>query len=224
MTSFEPVQVGPYLLPSDPPNLAQITKDISDWAAGRLNMRFSTTAARDAAIPAPVEGMYCTTGTGATLVQWLYVSAAWLDIRRTGITMGTPTATVNAGTPTVGTTETRDAVLGNYTFTAIAGRRYRAVVDGMAANGNAVGDTATWNIRNGGASTPTAASTLVASMVQLGVVASGAAGRIPVALSGTFVPGAGVVTLSVFVVRATGTGVMTPVGTREFYAVDMGPA
>jgi len=80
MTSFEPVQAGPYLLPSDPPNLAQISKDISDWAAPRLNMRFATTAARDAAIPIPVEGMECVTDTGAAMVKWLYFNAAWRGV------------------------------------------------------------------------------------------------------------------------------------------------
>jgi len=57
MTSFEPVQAGPYLTPSDPPDLAGISKLIVDWAALRSNMRFASTAARDAAIPSPVEGM-----------------------------------------------------------------------------------------------------------------------------------------------------------------------
>ena len=80
MTSFEPVQAGPYLLPSDPPNLAQISKDISDWAAPRLNMRFATTAAREAAIPNPVVGMECVTGTGAAMVKWLYFNASWRDV------------------------------------------------------------------------------------------------------------------------------------------------
>jgi len=40
-------------------------------------MGFAATAARDAAIPAPVEGMECVTGTGAAMVKWLYFNAAW---------------------------------------------------------------------------------------------------------------------------------------------------
>jgi len=57
MTSFEPVQAGPYLIPSDAPDLANITKAIVDWAATRIVMRFVSVAARAAAIPAPTEGM-----------------------------------------------------------------------------------------------------------------------------------------------------------------------
>jgi len=57
MTSFEPVQAGPYLAPSDPPDLANISKAIVDWAAPRGNMRFASSTARAAAIPAPVGGM-----------------------------------------------------------------------------------------------------------------------------------------------------------------------
>ena len=224
MTSFEPVQAGPYLTPSDPPDLANITKAIVDWAALRSNMRFASTAARDAAIPAPVEGMECVTGTGAAMIKWLYVSAAWLDIRRTGIAMGTPTATGAVGTSTVAATETRDAVLGDYVFTAVAGRRYQAVMTGLHIVATVAADIFGLRIRNGGASTPTAASTLVAS-TRIHTTVAGA--MYPVPLSRTFVPGAGTVTLSVFAVRTAGTGtaVMTdPDQPRELYVVDLGPA
>jgi len=223
MTSFEPVQAGPYLTPSDPPDLANISKAVVDWAAGRLNMRFATTAARDAAIPAPVEGMYCITGTGATLVRWLYVSAAWFDIRPTGITMGTPTTTATNGTTSVAATETLDAVLGNYTFTALAGRRYRVAFTGMGPWTSVAGDVFKINIRNGGASTPTAASPLIVTAT-IPVALSGGSGAPTVPVLGTFVPGAGTVTLGVFVLRYVGTGTAIPTGNRELYVVDLGPA
>jgi len=93
MTSFEPVQAGPYLLPSDPPDLANISKAVVDWAAPRGNMRFASTAARDAAIPSPVEGMECVTGTGAAMVKWLYFNAAWFNITVCPWTAWTPTIT-----------------------------------------------------------------------------------------------------------------------------------
>jgi len=80
MTSFEPVQAGPYLAPSDPPDLANISKAVVDWAATRIVMRFASAAARAAAVPTPVEGMvswlndtnqlYVHNGTG-----WVLVSA-----------------------------------------------------------------------------------------------------------------------------------------------------
>lgn len=140
-----------------------------------------------------------------------------------GASMGTPTATASAGTATSGATETRDAVLGNYAFTAVAGRRYRAVIDGLVVSGTA-GDVVGVRVRNGGGSTPTAASTQVAA-AQIVPPASGGTGQQSLPVGGTFMPGAGTVTLSAFTVRISGTGAAeTPIGTRELYAVDLGPA
>jgi hypothetical protein len=102
MTSFEPVQAGPYLTPSDPPDLAGITKLIVDWAAPRENMRFASTTARDAAIPVPVEGMECVTGTGAAMVKWLYFNAAWADVTVGAWTAYTPTWTAATTNPVLG--------------------------------------------------------------------------------------------------------------------------
>lgn len=147
-----------------------------------------------------------------------------------GTTMGTPTYTPSQGTSTSGATETLDAVLGTYTFTAVAGRRYRAVVEEMIGYGTVAGDVFVVNVRNGGASTPTAASACVASTGWRVAVADGRSG---IPLSGTFVPGAGTVTLGVFAVRQSGTGYFVALNSvndlvifkvRELYAVDMGPA
>lgn len=139
----------------------------------------------------------------------------------TGATMGTPTTTASAGTAGP-TTETRDAVLGNYTFTAAAGRRYWAIMLGLIVSG-AAGDLARTTIRNGGVSTPTNTSTLIAKS-QVYIPVSGGPGQTSLAMGATFVPGAGVVTLSAFTQCGGGTGPDTPVGTRELFAVDMGPA
>lgn len=152
--------------------------------------------------------------------------AVALDTNMVGATMGAPTALIGAGTPSVGTTETRDALLGSYTFTALAGRRYQVVMSGLHSNGSVVGDYFYFNIRNGGASTPTAASALIASS-QAGTLVAATAGRMAVPLSGTFNPGAGVQTLSMFTVRVGGTGVCTPISAnsaRELYCVDLGKA
>jgi hypothetical protein len=138
-----------------------------------------------------------------------------------GPNMGTPRATAANGT--LGTAaETRDAVLGDYTFTAVADRRYRAVLDGLFIYGSTANNQIGVRIRNGGASTPTNASPLVAeSRTVTGLAA--AAYTLPVA--GTFVPGAGDVTLSAFTIRIVGSGAgETPTGARELYAVDVGPA
>jgi len=140
-----------------------------------------------------------------------------------GATMGTPTATGTNGTATSSTTDTRDAVLGNYTFTALAARRYRVILDGARANTTVSGDQVVFNIRNGGASTPTAASPgVIASRILLAV--TGGPGQISLPMSGSFVPGAGTVTLSLFVQRGSGTGVELAAGSRELYAIDLGPA
>lgn len=143
-------------------------------------------------------------------------------------TMGTPAQTSANGTVTAGgAVEIRDAVLGSYVFTAVAGRRYQVVMAGQGAATSVAGDAATLNVRNGGAATPTTASPVVASgKIVLPASSSGSS----VAMSGsTFVPGAGVQTLSLFTVRTAGTGVITPVvagatPARELYVVDLGPA
>jgi len=140
---------------------------------------------------------------------------------RAGANMGTPASTSSSGTVTSGTTETRDAVLGNYVFTAVASRRYRAVLDGCGVGTSVADDAVCVRIRNGGGSTPTSASTLIASArgYVLGTLYDP---TLPVA--GSFVPGAGTVTLSAFTVRLGGTGVETPSGSRQLYVVDLGPA
>jgi len=148
------------------------------------------------------------------------VAAAVAVVGGVGANMGTPAATVSLGTVTSGTTETRDATLGNYVFTAVAGVRYEVRLNGMNLNFGVANDIFTINVRNGGASTPTATSTLIATKT---VVSPTVAGMpIPVALS--FVPGAGLVTLSVFAKRYSGTGTGQPAGTRELYVVNVGPA
>jgi len=94
MPATEPIQGGPYPEPSDTPDGPNQMAAITAWAAGRLVMRFASTITRDAAITSPVEGMVATTGTGATLVKWLYVSGAWVALNDflTGVwTAYTPT-------------------------------------------------------------------------------------------------------------------------------------
>lgn len=73
----EPIQGGPYPVPGDSPDGPSQMKAINDWAAVRLNMRFASTAARDAAIPSPVAGMECAIGSGASQVKYIYDGTAW---------------------------------------------------------------------------------------------------------------------------------------------------
>lgn len=138
----------------------------------------------------------------------------------TGANMGTPASTGTSAATTT-STEVRDTTLGNYVFTAFAGRRYRACLDGATVALGAAADIALVRIRNGGASTPTNASTLISQ----GTTAPGeTATSIALPMGNTFVPGAGTVTLAAFYMRVSGTGNVVLAGQRELYAVDLGPA
>lgn len=136
--------------------------------------------------------------------------------------MTLPTTTSSDGTATSGTTDTRDAVLGNYTFTAVANRRYRVTCTGTL-NGSVAADRFTLQIRDGGASTPTGASSSIAAIAKY-MPATASNGRDNFIISNTFTPSAGTRTLSLFVSRFNGTGIGTPVGTRELYVEDIGPS
>lgn len=135
----------------------------------------------------------------------------------------TPAATSTNGTPTSGATETLDSVLGTYQCSLVAGRRYVAVVNGLIGNGSVAADVFNINIRNSGSSSaPTASSTLVATQEWI-ATAAGTPGRttIPVALS-FIAPTTGLNTFGCFAVRSSGTGVYTPIGTRELYVMYAG--
>lgn len=141
-----------------------------------------------------------------------------------GVIPAAPTATGSAGTASSAATETYDAVMGNYVFTALAGHRYAAILDGMAVQTSVANDIYRINIRNGGASTPTATSTTVAS-TQVNCPTTTSAGAQGAQMQGPFVPGAGTVTLGVFTKRLNGSGTGTPIATgvnRALYVVDLG--
>jgi hypothetical protein len=136
--------------------------------------------------------------------------------------MADPATTALSGTVTSGTTETRDDVLGTYVFTAAASRRYRVTLSGLLLSAVS-GDLAQATIRDGGASTPTAASTLLA-FNQWKCQATGGGGQTGVFLSATFTPSSGTRTLAAFTKLNAGTGPVTPIGTRELYVEDIGAA
>lgn len=137
----------------------------------------------------------------------------------------TPIATAASGTPTptVGGGETFDAVLGYYQVTLISGRRYLAIMNGLIGNGSVAADDYTIQIRNSGTSSnPTTGSTMVAQ-TQWYVPATGSAGRVGIALAGSFIaPNTGTNTLGVSATRALGSGQFTPVGQRELYVMYLG--
>lgn len=149
---------------------------------------------------------------------------------------GTPASTTSNGTPTPtgSTTETRDAVLGNYTFTSKGtGYYYQVVMEGLVFNGaGSISDTWALHIRDGGASTPTAASPLLAERFETTMLV-GSGGRRDVGFS-RVVTGlaAGLHTLSFFAVLLTGgaSSAFTPLSpgaiggstARNLYVLNMG--
>lgn len=74
----EPIQGLPYPLPSAVPDVPTDVKALADAVAGRLVMRFATTAARDAAITAPVSGMKAVIGSGAALTEYTHNGTSWV--------------------------------------------------------------------------------------------------------------------------------------------------
>lgn len=76
----EPIQGIRYPAASDSPNGPDQFKALADDVAGRLAMRFASTAARDVALPAPTDGQVCTTGTGGTQRLWSRQNGAWVDV------------------------------------------------------------------------------------------------------------------------------------------------
>lgn len=141
-----------------------------------------------------------------------------------GIPNGSPPVGTSAsGTPTTGTTEVFDVILGYYQFTAINGHTYQAIVNGLIGNGSVVADQYTIQIRDSGNSgNPTSGSLLVAQ-AEWEPQVTGSGGRISIPDSFAYVAaGSGLHTLGVSAVRVSGTGIFTPVGIRQLYVVDLG--
>lgn len=146
--------------------------------------------------------------------------------------MAAPVEATANGTATSGTTDTRDAQLADYVFMASPNRRYEVVINNLIGNGSIANDIYAIRVRNGGDVTPTTASPFVGEYTWH-VIATGTTGRNTIPFCRSFPsPGAGLVTLAMFVQRLTGTGVFTPLApagdngsdARELYVKDIGPA
>lgn len=138
--------------------------------------------------------------------------------------MTNPTRSTSDGTATAAdAVEVRDAVLGNYVFTAATGRLYRVVYNGNY--NSTTGDVrAVTRIRDGGVSTPTTASTLIAETT-MHMAEGGTGGRQTMVLTQTFTASAGAHTLSMFTISPESV-VLTPINAgvgRELYVEDIGP-
>lgn len=148
---------------------------------------------------------------------------AMLDALNALVNLTSPTGTTSNGTTTSGTTETYDAVLGNYIFSVPANSgglwRYEVCYTGRL-QGSVNGDTYELRVRDGGASTPTNASTQVGN-TGVYVPLAGGAGTFSVFVRNTFVFSAGTHTLGLFLIRTNGTGTATSLAptsaNRELY-------
>lgn len=142
------------------------------------------------------------------------------DTTFAGRAVGTPTSTSSDGTPSVASNTIRDDVLGSFHFVGLAGHLYRVILDGFVANGTVAGDSFSVGIRNGGASVPSGTSPLIGSSTAY-VPGAGSAGRVTVPVAYPFAT-TGDATLAVTYNRRAGSGVLTPVGARALYVVDLG--
>lgn len=208
---------------SDPDNVPTSFTSYNTGVESRLVKRYLSSADRTTRNPTPTAGeLSYLASTGALEI---YTGSAWDHPFATlprGV-MGTPTTVGSDGTATSGATETRDAVLGNFTFTSAGTtRRYRVVWTGQIGV-SVANDLFVVNLRDGGASTPTAASTLLARG-QKRFTQSGGIGEETMIVTGTFTASAGTRTISAFTIRSNGTGVATPKNTRELYVEDIGVA
>jgi hypothetical protein len=145
-----------------------------------------------------------------------------------GLPVGAPpiSTTVN-GTPSSGTTETFDVILGYYQFTAISGHWYEVRCFGLVGNCGVNGDTYQLQVRDSGSqSAPNSSSTMVAQ-IQWTSEYNGVSSRTPIYLAAPFqATSGGTHTLGFSSERTSGSGSFTPVCppslSRGLYVVDLG--
>jgi hypothetical protein len=137
--------------------------------------------------------------------------------------VATPITTGSSGTVTSGTTEVMDAVLGVYTFTAVAGTRYRMTLTGRGVAGSVANDRYSVALRyTTDGTTPTNASTLIEHITTYIQVVTGGNGVYHIPHIVTFIPGAGTIKVMSSWIRTTGTGVGTPAGQCSLWAEAVG--
>ncbi|MFC8732189.1 hypothetical protein ACFT5B_07005 [Luteimicrobium sp. NPDC057192] len=79
MPQPEPIQGFPKPLFTDSPNVPTNLSDMYDFLLSRAIPRFPLgTSQRDAALPSPVDGMECVTGTGTATTFWKRKNGAWV--------------------------------------------------------------------------------------------------------------------------------------------------
>jgi hypothetical protein len=163
-------------------------------------------------------------------VSMIFFGATWLVLGaaatasppRNGIVVA-PLTTVSSGTPTSGTTEVMDAVLGVYTFRALAGIRYRMILSGRGVASTVASDRYSVSLRyTTDGTTPTNTSTLIEHVTTFIQIVTGGNGIYHIPHIVTFIPGAAVVNVMSGWIKTTGTGVGTPAGTCSLWAEAIG--
>ena len=150
------------------------------------------------------------------------MAATLLKIAALGIPAA-PATTSSNDTATSGTTEKRDAALGNYVFTGVAGVRYRACVYGRGYQPTVSGDrfSSRFRFTNNGA-TPTASDTQAGTDTTFITLGTSGTSTYVVNHQCTFVPGAGTITIALFNKQLSGTGVIVPTGVCEMFVEPIG--
>lgn len=145
-----------------------------------------------------------------------------VELNTPGLVPTVPKTTSSTGTATSGTTETFDALLGYYQFTALAGVRYMALVNGAKGSSTA-GELYAFRIRDSGtAANPVATDTIVAETSWY-CPATGGGGQAQVYLAGSFlVTVGGVHTIGLSVTRLAGANTCSAVGSRELFVMAVG--
>jgi hypothetical protein len=185
----------------------------------------------------PTSGTF---GTGNFVVDitgsiWVCTSGgtpgSWTPVGGAQNFMAIPILTASNGPATTSTTDTIDSTLGNYVFTAVAGRRYRVKMFGLFGNGSVASDVFAVRIRDSGsASTPTTASPAVVDSMWVSTV-TGTSGRNVIEMEDSFIAStSGSHTLAFFAQRISGSGVFTPscaaatgaTGSRKLWVEDAG--
>jgi hypothetical protein len=137
-----------------------------------------------------------------------------------------PIRTNTSGTPTAADlVEVRDTTITPYVFTARADRYYRVCYTGIQMNGATVSSRALCRIRDGGASTPNAASTLIAETLSY-LTETSSAGRTTSDIVMVITLSAGTHTFAPFTQGPDST-ITTPTSTtavgRTLWVEDAGP-
>src|SRR6266536_5406483 len=155
-------------------------------------------------------------GTVTTLMQYVAARHEFVasgdgptDITLAGVSLprGIMAAPVFSSTsPGTTTTEAKDTQLGDYVFTAKAGRLYRVMCSGRLGS-TVAGDQGDLRIRDGGVSSPTTGSTLLTAASAQFNNASGGQQVVIGHQRNNF--SAGVHTLAAFFARTAGTGNVT---------------